>query len=257
MSANAAALTAARFDKRRIPAPPEPPADVRSAYLDQATVVRAWLERLGGEPVGYKVACTNEIAQKHLGTDGPFFGRILSATTWDSPVTVDAEPYFMRVIEPEFGFQMGADLPPRDTPYSRDEVAAAASLLLPAIEIVDSRYDQWTTAGLRALIVDNACHGGWVRGPRTADWRSLDLPNHPVRLFLNGKETASGTGAAVLGHPLNALAWLANRLNEFGSGLRAGDWVSTGVCTDICFANPGDTLSADYGSLGSIELSFR
>lgn len=257
MSANAIALTAARFDKNRIPALPEPPADVRSAYLEQAVVVRSWLERLGGELAGYKVACTNEIAQKHLGTDGPFFGRLFSATVWDSPVTVDSSPFFMRVIEPEFGFQMAADLPPRAEPYSRDEVAAAAGLLLPAIEIVDSRYDEWTTAGLRALIVDNACHGGWVRGPRCSDWRSLDLAAHPVRLFLNGKETTSGTGAAVLGHPLNALTWLANKLTGFGTGLRAGDFVSTGVCTDICFAEPGDRLVADYGSLGQIELKFR
>lgn len=257
MSANANALTAARFDKNRIPSLPEPPVDVRSAYLEQAGVVRTWLGRLGGEFAGYKVACTNAIAQKHLGTDGPFFGRLFAATVWDSPVTVDASPFFMRVIEPEFGFQMAADLPPRAEPYAREEVADAVGLLLPAIEIVDSRYEEWTTAGLRALIVDNACHGGWVRGPKTADWRTLDLAAHPVRLFLNGKEVASGTGAAVLGHPLNALTWLANRLTEFGSGLRAGDYVSTGVCTDICFADPGDRLLADYGTLGQIDLSFR
>lgn len=253
---SASVLTIARFEKSRIPALPEPPAGVPEAYQQQAAVVDSWLARLGGTLAGYKIACTNAIAQQYLGTDGPFYGRLFSATVYDSPAVLDPSPFFMRVIEPEFGFTMAADLPPRATPYSRDEVSAAVGALVPAIEIVDSRYEDWTKAGVKALIVDNACHGAWVKGRAVSDWRGIDLATAPVRLLLNGAEMASGTGAAVLGHPLNALTWLANRLNEHGRGLRAGDSISTGVCTDICFAQPGDSIVVAYEGLGEVRVSF-
>ena len=246
-------LTEARFDRRRIPGIP-PPADTRDAYRQQEAVVNAWLARLGGHLAGYKVACTNAIAQRHLGTEGPFFGRLFSATVYRSPAQLDPRPFFMRVLEPEFGFRMGADLPARDKAYTRDEVAAAVECVMPAIEVVDSRYDDWTKAGVHQLIVDNACHGAWVKGPETRGFG--DLASHPVRLVINGREVASGTGAAVLGHPLNALTWLANRLSEYGSGLRLGDEVTTGVCTDIAYGEPGDHIVADFATLGSVDLRF-
>jgi 2-keto-4-pentenoate hydratase len=241
-------LTNARFGMRRIPRVP-PPADTAEAYRQQAEVVDAWLARLGGRLAGYKIACTNAIAQKHLGTDGPFHGRLLSATVYPSPARLDPSKFFMRVLEPEFGFRMASDLGPREQPYTREEVAAAVECVMPAIEIVDSRYDDWTTAGLHQLIVDNACHGAWVKGPESREFG--DLAAHPVRLLVNGRELASGTGAAVLGHPLNALAWLAGRV-----ALRAGDEITTGVCTDIAYAEPGDHVVADFGLLGSAEVRF-
>ncbi len=259
MSPAADALTAARFGGRRIPALPEGsrPESPEHAYRLQDEVTAAWRERLGGEFAGYKIACTNAIAQKHLGTDGPFRGRLFGATVHESPASIEAAPFFMRVIEPEFGFRMGRGLPPRATPYSREEVTEAAATVMPAAEIVDSRYEEWTSIGLVSLIADNACHGAWVKGPETSDWRGLDLASWPVRLFCNGKEVASGTGAAVLGHPLNALTWLANKLADSGSGLAAGDLVTTGVCTDIWYANAGDSLLVDFGALGAVDLRFR
>jgi 2-keto-4-pentenoate hydratase len=256
MSPNVAALTAARFDKCGISGLFDPPNDFATAYADQIGVAQAWLGRLGGSLSGYKVACTNEVAQRLLGVDAPFYGRLFSATIWDSPVVLDASDFFMRVIEPEFGFQMATDLEPRAAPFTTEEVAAAVGALLPVVEIVDSRYEEWTKVGARALIVDNACHGGWVRGRPNADWQTINLAVHPVRFFLNGTEVAFGTGAAVLGHPVNALTWLANMLRENGIGLTANDYVSTGVCTDICFANAGDHVVVDYGILGVVDLRF-
>lgn len=246
-------LTEARFDRRRIPGI-QPPDDTREAYRQQEAVVDAWLARLGGRLAGYKIACTNAIAQRHLGTDGPFYGRLFSATIFGSPARLDAASYFMRVLEPEFGFRMGADLPAREGGYTRDDVAAAVECVMPAIEVVDSRYNEWTKAGVQQLIVDNACHAAWVKGVETRGFG--DLSTHPVRLLVNGREVASGTGAAVLGHPLNALTWLANRLGEYGAGLRAGDEITTGVCTDIAFGEAGDRIVADFGSLGTVEVEF-
>jgi len=254
----AALLTHARFERERIPGIPAElaPADVAAAYRMQGEVVDAWRVRLDSELAGYKIACTNAIAQKHLGTDSPFYGRLFEKTVWRSPARIDPDPYFMRVLEPEFGFRMAAGLPAREEPYSREEVEAAVGAVMPAIELVDSRYTEWTTVGLRSLIVDNACHAGWVHGPVTEDWRGIDLAGHHVSLSINGALKSTGTGAAVLGHPLIALTWLANRLREGGSGLGAGDRITTGVCTDIAYGFPGDQVVADFGVLGAVEIRF-
>jgi 2-keto-4-pentenoate hydratase len=250
-------LTEARIRRRRLPELPEAvrPATIEDAYGCQNGVVDHLLAHYGGSVIGYKIACTNEIAQRQLHVDAPFFGRMLSATTFDSGARIEADQFFMRVMEAEFAFLMGEDLPPRDSPRSVDEVGAAVAGVLPGIEIVDSRFDSWTTVGTPSLIADNACHAAWVKGPLLDAWRGIDLAQQPVRLEINGNLTASGSGAAVLGHPLNALLWLANALNSRKLGLRAGQYVTTGVTTDIYLAQKNDAVSADFGAIGHVSLT--
>ncbi|MEO8099897.1 MAG: fumarylacetoacetate hydrolase family protein [Acidobacteriota bacterium] len=250
-------LERARTGMRRLA---ELPADVRpqtneAAYACQAELVPQLLQQMGGTAIGYKIACTNEIAQRQLHVDGPFFGRLLAATTLDSPARIQASQYFMRVMEAEFAFRMARDLAPAASPRTRDEVADAVAGVLPGIEVVDSRFDSWTTVGTPSLIADNACHAAWIRGALVTDWRGIDLAAQKVRLVINGALIGEGSGAAVLGHPLNALHWLANALNARGSGLCAGDYVTTGVTTDIYLASAGDRVLADFGSLGCVELA--
>ncbi|MBF0290015.1 MAG: fumarylacetoacetate hydrolase family protein [SAR324 cluster bacterium] len=113
-------------------------------------------------------------------------------------------------------------------------------------------------SGAPSLIADNAANGAWVQGPASsADWRKLDLSAHSVTLIVNGETKLIGSGAEVLGHPLNPLVWLANALREKGMGLKAGNLITTGVCTDVYFAEPGDHIVADFGVLGQAELSFN
>lgn len=230
------------------------PLTVDAAYEVQAQLTPKLLAHFGGAAIGYKVACTNEIAQRQLHVDHPFFGRLLAATSHPSPGRLNASDYFMRVMEAEFAFQLARDLPPRGSPRTRDEVADAVEGVLPGIEVVDSRYDSWTTVGTASLIADNACHAAWVYGPLMKSWRDIDLAAQHVRLFINGALKGEGSGAAVLGHPLNALSWLANELNARGTGLRAGDYVTTGVTTDIYLAEAGDRVEADFGPVGRVQL---
>jgi 2-keto-4-pentenoate hydratase len=227
-----------------------------SGYAVQEKLVERLLKKKGGQAVGYKVACTNRLAQKLLGTDTPFYGRLLSPFVYQSPARLNARDFSMRVIEAEFSFQLGRDLPQEGAPYGRDSVAGAVAAVLPSIEIVDTRYTVWTEVPLPSLISDNGCNSGWVRGKATEAWRNFDLASHEVGLRVNGVEKLSGTGSAVLGHPLNSLVWLANTLCEQGRALKAGDLVSTGVCTDIYLAEPGDHIIADFGTLGTAEVSF-
>ncbi len=259
MSAPGANLLAqARIGQKRLA---ELPGEVRpatpdAAYACQEAVVDRLLDHLGGTLIGYKIACTNEIAQRQLHVDSPFFGRLLSETTYENGAHLDAGGYFMRVMEAEFAFRMAADLPPTGSPRSRDEVAAAVDGVLPGIEIVDSRFDSWTTVGTPSLIADNACHAAWVKGALLQHWRKIDLAAQAVRLEINGKVIDTGSGAAVLGHPLNALHWLANMLNQRGVGLKTGDYITTGVTTDIYMAGPGDHVRADFGPVGAVEVMF-
>ena len=253
-------LLNARLTGQPIPGLPADcyPVDLLQAYAIQNSLVEKLLQQLGGQIIGYKIACTNEAAQKVLNLDSPFFGRLFSATTFTSPTRLETDTFHMRVIEPEFAFEMAQDLPPRPTPFTRDEVTAAIGAIIPSIEIVDSRYQQWTTVGPACLIADQAAHGAWVRGQKEADWQHLDLATHKVELWVNGKLSQTGNGSVVLGHPLNALTWLANALREQNRGLQAGDWVTTGVCIDELYnAQSGDVVKADFGMLGEVEVSFN
>ena len=247
-----------RFAVRQEPQIPEAfrPEDDAAGYAVQEKVVERLLEKHGGHAVGYKVACTNKLAQELLGTDTPFYGRLLSPFVYQTPAKLNAKDFSMRVIEAEFSFQMARDLPGGSAPYDRESAADAVAAILPSIELVDTRYTVWTEVPLPSLISDNGCNRGWVRGKAVEDWRSIDLASHGVCLLVNGVEKLTGTGAAVLGHPLNSLVWLANTLCEQGKALKAGDLVSTGVCTDIYLAEPGDEIAADFGTLGTVKVAF-
>jgi 2-keto-4-pentenoate hydratase len=200
-------LAAARIKRVRLAELPESvkPKNTEEAYACQRTLIGNLLAHYGGKVAGYKIACTNAIAQRQLSVSGPFYGNLASAFCFDSPARLDASQFSMRVVEAEFGFRMGRDLPPNESPHSREEIADAVEGVMPSIEIVDSRFDDWLTIGALSLIADNACNAAWVYGPLVNDWRDLDLAQQPVRVFVNGTLVREGNGAAVLGHPLNAL----------------------------------------------------
>lgn len=232
------------------------------AYACQEALVSKLLGHYGGHGIGYKVACTNVTAQRQLNVDGPFYGRMMSAFCFDSPARIDPEKFFMRVVEAEFAFLMARGLPPRSAPYSVEETADAVAAVLPGIEIVDSRFDDWTAIGAKSLIADNACHAAWVKGKLTAHWREIDLAEQKVGLTVTGaagepKLQREGSGRAVLGHPLNALAWLANQLSAHGRGLEAGQYVTTGVTMEVYMGQRGDRIHANFGRLGVVELIFN
>lgn len=256
-------LSDARTKRVRLAALPEPvrPVTPSDAYRCQHLLVEKLVEHYGGALIGYKVACTNVTAQRQLNVDGPFYGRMMSEFCFDSPARVEAGQFFMRVVEAEFGFRMGRDLPPRAEPYSAVEAGDAVEGAMPGIEIVDSRFDDWTTIGAPSLIADNACHAAWVKGALVKDWRGIDLAEQTVLLTVHGSDgklklERAGIGSAVLGHPLNALAWLATQLSSQGRGLRAGHYVTTGVTMEVYMGDRGDRIQAGFGPLGSVELEF-
>ena len=212
---------------------------------------------LGGEVFGWKIAATSEAGQKHINVAGPLAGRIMRDTVIADGGTASMKGNAMRVGEPEFCFRMGRDLAPRPAPYGVDEVLAAVDTLHPAIEIPDSRFTDFASAGEAQLIADNACAHLFVLGAATsANWRAMDLVEERPQITLRG-ERYVGHGKNVLGDPRVALAWLANELRELGITLRAGEVVTTGTCHPPLPIQAGDHFAVDFGVLGKVSVRFE
>ena len=137
------------------------------------------------------------------------------------------------------------------------EVLAAVVSLHPAIEVPDSRHEDYARVGAAQLIADVACACWFAIGPAArADWRAIDLAKHGVTVYRNGALAAQGSGANVLGDPRSALAWIANELCNYGVGLRAGEVVITGTCVTPLPVSAGDSIKADFGEIGVLEVGF-
>jgi 2-keto-4-pentenoate hydratase len=161
----------------------------------------------------------------------------------------------MAVAEIEFAFRMGRDLDPRPEGFSVEEVLAAVETLHVAIEIPDSRYEDFAHVGAPQLIADNACAHYFIAAEAsTADWRSIDLVAHRVIGRIEGKVEQEGSGANVLGDPRIALTWLANELSRLGITLQKGQTVTTGTCIAPLAISSGDLVTADFGSLGTATV---
>jgi 2-keto-4-pentenoate hydratase len=257
ITAAATELLDMRATKRVVADLPEAlrPASLDDAYAIQQCVVDALVDAGGGRPTGYKVACTNDLAQAALQIDRPLFGRLMSHTTAPSGATLVADEFTHRVVEAEFGFRIGTDVEPVEGGHTPDTIAAHIDALIPAIEIVDHRFESWAVGALR-VAADNAIHGWWIHGDPVTDWRDHDLATATISVTRNGELVTTGSGAAVLGHPLNVMAWLADELPRFGGQLRAGDVITTGVATDVFEAAAGDTCVADFGPFGTVAVTF-
>ncbi len=231
------------------------PAEMRPASRTEGYAVQATLERRSAAPLfGWKIAARSLAGQKHINVDGPLAGRLLRERAFESGATVPFGHNHMRVAEAEFAFTMRRDLTPQWGPFTVGEVVAAAASLHPAIEIPDSRYDDFTQVGAPQLIADNACAHYFVLGPPAPEsWREVDLAAHRVAGEVVGGVAREGIGANVLGDPRVALAWLANELSSLGITLRAGQVVTTGTCLVPLEIAPRDHVRMDFGVLGRVE----
>jgi 2-keto-4-pentenoate hydratase len=239
----------------RIPELPEParPRDRVEAYAIQAK----FADLSGQDIVGWKIAATSLAGQKHIRVDGPLAGRRLRDRVLESGARVSLAGNQMRVAEAEFAFRFRRDLAKRQQRYTMDEVLNAVESLHTAIEVPDSRFNDYTVVGAPQLIADNACACWFILGPTApVNWRDFDLSQHRVEGYRNLKHVASGSGANVLRDPRIALTWIANELSEFGEGLLAGHIVTTGTCITPIPVEAGDQVRMDFGALGAVEVGF-
>jgi 2-keto-4-pentenoate hydratase len=234
---------------------PEP---LRPATRAEGYAIQAELEKLSAKPLwGWKIAATSTAGQRHIGVDGPLAGRLLVEMVHADGATLPFGANRMRVAEAEFAFRMARDLPPRAEAYTVEEVLGAVAALHPAIEVPDSRFVDFATAGAAQLLADNACAHQFVLGPAAPEtWRDMDLAAHRVIGRVTGRLEREGVGANVLGDPRIALAWLANELSRHGMTLAAGQVVTTGTCLVPMDVAPGDEVEVGYGALGRVGIRF-
>jgi 2-keto-4-pentenoate hydratase len=232
------------------------PAELMPTDLDEAYRVRAEFEAIEtqrgrGAVAGYKIGLTTPIMQKLCGVDEPCYGAIFTSEVHDQRAELATRDYCRLGIETEIAVRLGEDLP-RGGDIER--VRAAVESVMAAIELLEDLRHDYTRLTAAAMVAGNVWNAGVVLGASVTDWRRLDLARAAARLTINGREIGRGRGGDVMGNPLNALAWLANKLAVAGTPLRAGMIVMTGSMVPIQFPTPGDHAVVEVEGLGTAEL---
>jgi 2-keto-4-pentenoate hydratase len=224
-------------------------------YRIQA-VVHEHLAREQGALAGYKIGCTSPVMQQYLGIPHPCGGGVFTSGVHTSGAALSHRDFVRVGVECEIAMRLGRDLDASLAPCMAETVAQAIDAYHPAIEIVDDRYVHWESLGAPTLISDDFFAAGCVLGAAVPRGRAPELATVAGRAILNGTEAARGTGTDVLGHPHNALAWLANHLAASGTKLRAGEIVLTGSLVKTLWLDAGDAVTMDLSGLGSVSARF-
>lgn len=229
---------------------------------DGYAVQQAWIEiklAEGRKIIGHKIGLTSRAMQSMFNINEPDYGVLLDDMLYHDGAEIPANRFISPMLENELAFILGKPLKgPTCTIF---EVLDATQYVIPALEIVDlrtGRADPETRAVRRVVdtIADNAANAALVIGGRPIRPLDVDLRWVGALCYRNGVLEESGIAAAVLNHPANGIAWLANKLAAFGEGLNAGELVMAGSFTRTVPARAGDTFHVDYGPLGSISCRF-
>jgi len=246
----AQALWDAWSAEQTLPALPVPlrPRDMPGGYA-----IQAQLEGLAGRRVGWKIAATGAGGRAALGVEHPLAGPLFERFAVPAGGDVDFSTIRMRTIEAEFGFAISSDLPVAAAPFDRAAVLDALGAFVPAIEIPNTRYDDHRAVGGPQLVADAACAGVFVLGEPVERYDPEALPSWSITLTTRANGTAEGSGAKVLGDPVEAVRWVANELATHGRALQRGDTVITGAAVAVREPGPGLAV-ADFGDLGSLTV---
>lgn len=240
----AAVLVQARRTRTQLKGLPDDlkPDSLEAAYAIQDEVTRQLGKLIGGF--------------KAIAPDGvePQRAILYGGTLHASPATMAAADVLHCGVEAEVAFMFRQAFPPRDTPYSRDEVAAGMDCCA-AIEVVSGRYDRSVPIGNLERLADGILNGGFVYGPLVKEWRHLDLGNLHVTQSVNGQVAIDKRGGHPTGDPLNVAEVLVNLWRAKG-GVRAGQFITCGSFTGLTYINPGDVCTVRFESLGEARVEF-
>lgn len=227
------------------------PADEAAAYQVQAALHER-LEPVLGRRVGYKIGCTTPVMQQYLGIHTPCSAGVFAGGVHRSGAVLRYDDFRHVGVECEIAVRLACDLPGGDTPLTVGSVRGAVAAYMAAIEIVDDRYEDWRSTDTPTLIADDFFAAGCVLGEPVTD------PGDPAALVgvtaINGVEVGRGVGADVMGHPLNALAWIASSLAARGQHIREGEIVLLGSLVETKWLARGDQVAIDVTGLGRVEM---
>lgn len=209
------------------------PRDIAPHNADEAYAVQVILrERMSsarGRVVGWKLALVTPLMQSAFGVEQPILGAMYDATVYQGPARVRSRDFVHLSLGCTLAFRITRDLPAHSGPYGREVIQRAVSICVPAIELIEDRgaTDYLKVGGLQ-LIAENGWNAGLVLGSPISAWDRLNLARLRGRLSFQGNWVADGFARGLMGHPLDALTWLANELPRRGAHLRAGDWAACG-----------------------------
>jgi 2-keto-4-pentenoate hydratase len=229
-----------------------PEATVEDAYAIQQANTEYWLGE-GRTIVGAKIGLTSRAVQAQLGVDQPDFGTLFADMAVPDGEAVPANPLIQPKAEAEIAFVLKRG--PDPARLTAAELLACVDHVLPAIEIVDSRIANWDI-GIVDTVADNASSGLFVLGTTPVPLSALDLRLCGMVLEKNGDPVSFGAGAACLGNPLHALAWLARTMAGVGRPLGPGDIVLSGALGPMVPVGPGDHVEARIEGLGTVRVGF-
>lgn len=230
-----------------------PDFDVELAYQVQRIGIEEKL-REGDSIRGRKVGLTSRALQQMVGVDEPDYGVVLESTVFDSDQPVPTADMIQPRVEAEIAFVL--ERPLRGPGIRPVDVLAATRWVLPSLEIIDSRIADWKIQ-LADTVADNASYGRVVLGTAAARPEGFDLRLLGMAMYRNGVLFNTGAGAAALGHPANAVAWLVNKLSEFDESIEAGELVMPGALSaPVVDIRPGDVVTAEFDRLGAVTARF-
>ncbi len=251
-------ISGARTDGRRMSELPNGlrPRDEADAYAVQAEVHELLAANRQGRVIGHKIGCTTPVMQEFLGIHNPCAGALFQPTVHFQEAMLKHTDYLHPGVEAEVAVFMGQDVPARDGGHDRDSVADAVQAVFVGIEIVDDRWDDYTKIETPSLIADDFFGAGCVLGEPVASWRELDLTSLAGRMRINGEVVGEGTSGDILGHPFEALAWLANSLAERGDSLKQGQIVMLGSVVQTKWVEHMDEIEVEIDQLGKVTAWF-
>jgi 2-keto-4-pentenoate hydratase len=220
------------------------PTDISEVYFVQDAIGAAF-----GEIGGWKIGAPSLEAT-------PVFAPMPKAWIAESGTTLSGSQWRYKGLEAEIAFLVGEDMPPRDTPYTREEVIAAMASCHPAIEELESAFTDPTQAAKFASLADLQMHGGFIYGPAVEDWQSIDFHTETVVLSVDGVVRVDRTGSNTSGDLLRLLPYLANEGAVRTGGLRKGQWITTGSWTGNTLAVPDSQVTVQFGKAGRVDLRF-
>ena len=229
------------------------PTDADLAYKIQNTNTEQWLSE-GRQIAGWKIGLTAKAVQKQLGVNQPDFGVLFS----DMAVPTQSIFQMNKVIQPraeaEIALILRDDIDHPDV--TPEDIKKAIEYVVPAIEIVDSRITDWRIS-FADTVADNGSSAFYVLGEQRMSPNDLDLYTCGMVLEVNGEIASLGAGAACLGHPLNAAAWLAQTMINRGQPLKAGQIILTGALGPLVDLQAGQQICAKIGGLGQVSIEIQ
>ncbi|MGB3070608.1 MAG: 2-oxopent-4-enoate hydratase [Ottowia sp.] len=229
-----------------------PDISIDDAYAIQQRMMKRRLDA-GEKVVGKKIGVTSKAVMNMLGVFQPDFGWLTDGMVYNEGEAIEAKTLIQPKAEGEIAFVLKKTL--KGPGVSAADVLAATEGVMACFEIVDSRIQDWKIK-IQDTVADNASCGVYVLGDRLVDVRDVDLATCGMVLEKNGEIVATGAGAAALGHPANAVAWLANTLGAHGIALEAGEVVLSGSLAIMVPVQAGDNLRVSIGGIGSCSVRF-